>query len=77
MKRIIFLILGIILSSIGLMFIVLYLNLLTIGYNFKDYVKFIISKMECILFLIGIIIIIVSLEGRKIIENINRHRRKF
>lgn len=77
MKRIIFLILGIILSSIGLMFIVLYLNLLTIGYNFKDYVKFIISKMECILFFIGIILIIGSLEGRKIIENINRHRRKF
>lgn len=77
MKKILFLILGIILSSIGLMFIMLYLNLLTIGYNFVDYVKFIISRLECILFLIGIIMIICSLEGKRIVENIHKHSRKF
>lgn len=52
-----FLIIGIILTSSGLTFIISYLNLLTIGYNLTNYVKFISGKVECLNFIFGIIII--------------------
>ena len=53
---------GIILASIGLMFIILYLNLLSMGYSFLEFGKFIISRGECWILLVGIIMIIISLE---------------
>lgn len=59
-KFFIFLI-GFILCVSGLIFIIGYLNLLTIGYNFFEYVNFIIRKIECWNFIIGFIIIIVCL----------------
>lgn len=43
---------------IGNIYIISYLNLLTLGYNFFEYVKFIISRIECMLCVIGLIIII-------------------
>lgn len=51
---------GIIISSIGLMFIFLYTNLLTMGYSFWDFVKFINTRIECLLFILGILIILNS-----------------
>ncbi len=62
MFRILLYILGIIFTSIGLFFIIIYLNLLTIGYSFLDFVKFISRRLEVWLFIIGIICIAVSLE---------------
>ena len=62
MFRILLYILGIILTSIGLFFIIIYLNLLTIGYSLFDFVKFISRKVEVWLILIGIICIALSLE---------------
>ena len=53
---------GIVLSSIGLMFIFLYTNLLTMGYSFWDFVKFISKRLECWFFLLGILIILKSSE---------------
>ncbi len=53
---------GTLLSSIGLMFIILYTNLFTMGYSFLDFVKFISKRFECLLFLFGIIIILLSFE---------------
>ncbi len=41
------------LTVIGLVYIISYLNLLTVGYNFKEYVQFIISRIECLNALIG------------------------
>ena len=49
------------LTIIGSMYIICYLNLFTIGYNFFDFVNFIIRRAECIVQPIGIIIIIPSL----------------
>jgi hypothetical protein len=71
------LIIGVIISSIGLMFIILYTNLITLGYSFLDFVKFIITRVECLLFLIGIIIILFSMKER--IKNVLllRYNRKF
>ena len=42
--KIIFWGLGIFFSALGLTFIILYLNLLTMGYSFLEYVYFIIRK---------------------------------
>ena len=49
------------LTVVGLMYIIVYLNLLVIGYNFFEYVNFIIRRIECLNFIIGIILILVSL----------------
>lgn len=48
------------LTVISLSFIIIYLNLLTIGYNFIDYVNFIIRRFECINLLTGFIIVFIS-----------------
>ena len=52
---------GILLSSVGLTFIIVYLNLLNMGYNFSEYVHFIFSKVECLIFWIGFLVIFLSM----------------
>ncbi len=49
------------LSVISFSYIIIYLNLLTIGYNFFDYVHFIIRRIECLNVLFGITLVIISL----------------
>ena len=58
---------GIVLCSLGLTFIIIYLNLLNMGYSFIDYVHFIYRKIECLSLLIGILLIYLSLhrKGKK------------
>ena len=56
---------GIFLASIGFMFVLLYTNLLTLGYNFWDFVQFISTRVECLLFVFGWILIFISIERRK------------
>ena len=46
--RIIFFLIGFGLSTIGFVFIISYLNLITIGYTLKEYVHFISSNIECL-----------------------------
>ena len=58
--RCIILLLGITLTVIGLVNIILYLNLLVNGYTFLEYVNFIIRRLECIIFIIGIILMILA-----------------
>lgn len=61
MNKIFFLFLGFILTLIGFVYIISYLNLLTIGYNFNEYVNFIIRRIECLFSVIGIIIIALTI----------------
>lgn len=61
MMRIFFFLTGFALMVIGFAFIILYLNLLTIGYNFNFYVHFITRRIECYYALIGFIIILLTL----------------
>ncbi|MBQ8682067.1 MAG: hypothetical protein IJ509_04070 [Bacilli bacterium] len=61
MTRIFFFLTGFALMVIGFVFIILYLNLLTIGYNFSFYVNFIIRRIECYYTIIGFIIILLTL----------------
>ena len=48
-------------TVIGSTYIILYLNLFTIGYNFIEYVNYIIRRFECLIFIIGILLIILSI----------------
>ena len=60
LKTFIFLI-GFGLSVIGNIYIISYLNYLTIGYNFKEYVNFIIRRPECLLGPLGLVMITLSI----------------
>lgn len=53
--------LGFGLTTIGFVYIICYLNLFSIGYNFTQYVNFIIRRIECLNVPIGIVIMILSL----------------
>lgn len=44
-------------TIIGFMYIITYLNFMTIGYNFTEYLAFIGTRFECLLAIIGIILI--------------------
>ena len=61
MLRIFFFLFGFGLMVIGFTYIILYLNLLSIGYNFCEYVNFIFRRVECYFTLIGLNILILSL----------------
>lgn len=51
-------------SVISISYILIYLNLLTIGYNFLEYVNFIIRRIECMNLFLGILLMfLVSLGG--------------
>lgn len=59
--RITFFLIGFGFSIIGFTFIITYLNLLTLGYNFFEYVNFIIRRMECLIGPGGLIITFLSI----------------
>ena len=61
LNRVFLFLIGFGLLIIGSTYIIMYLNLLAIGYSFIDYLLFIITKIECLLSIIGIILIGVSL----------------
>ena len=65
MKRIFLFLVGFGLTTIGLVYIISYLNLITIGYNFIEYVNFIIRRIECIYAILGITLIILSLYTKR------------
>lgn len=59
--RIILFLIGFLLSIIGSIYIIIYLSYLSVGYSFINYLKFIMSKVECLIMLIGIILINISI----------------
>ena len=64
MIKILFFLIGFGLSIIGFMYIIMYLNYLEIGYTYLEYLKLILGRSECLLALIGLLIIsIVFLKG--------------
>ena len=79
MIRIFFFLVGFALLVIGLVFIILYLNILTIGYNFPFYVNFITRRIECYYTIIGFIIILltITIKGEKKHELYLWHSFKF
>ena len=61
MSRIFFFLFGFGLMTIGFVYIILYLNILSIGYNFSYYVNFITRRIECYFTIIGFIILNLSI----------------
>ena len=61
MIRTLLFLLGFGLTVIGFMYIILYLNLLTMGYSVVDYIMFILKRGECIYAIIGLIIITITI----------------
>lgn len=61
LARIFFFLIGFGFTVVGCVYIISYLNLLTIGYNFFEYVNFIIRRIECLYALLGIGIIMLTL----------------
>jgi len=61
MSRIFFFLFGFGLMTIGFVYIILYLNILSIGYNFSYYVNFISRRIECYFCIIGFIILNLSI----------------
>lgn len=55
--RIITYILGIILMSISLSFLVMYSNLFALGYDLWAYICYITTKVECLIGILGIILV--------------------
>ena len=51
---------------IGFMYYILYFNLFPFGYNINEYIKYIITRYECYIFLIGLTIFIIHYrKGKK------------
>ena len=50
--------------TLGFTYLIIYLNLMTIGYNFSEYVNFIIKRFECYFSLIGLIIMNLSMYAK-------------
>ena len=67
LMRIFVFLIGFGLTIIGFVYIISYLNLLTIGYNFLEYVNFISRRFECLCALFGIIMmsLAINVAGRK------------
>ena len=59
--RIFFFLIGFGLTTIGCVYIISYLNLMTIGYNFSEYVNFISRQIECLYKIIGLIIMALTI----------------
>ena len=66
MTRLFFFLVGFGLTVVGFIYIISYLNLLSIGYNFIEYVQYIVRCIECINAPVGILIMFFALyKGEK------------
>lgn len=63
--RLIFLLLGTFLIGLSITFTIIYLNLLKLGYTFLEYVNFIIRRWECLIIIIGILLVHFSLRKER------------
>ena len=57
MTRVIFFLLGFGLMVIGFTYIIIYMNLLSMGYSYLEYFKFIVYRVECLFSVVGLIIV--------------------
>ena len=57
MIRILTFLLGFGFMVIGLTYVITYLNLLSMGYSFNNYLNFICRRGECLIALLGLIIV--------------------
>ena len=63
--RIYLLLVGIIISSVNLFFMLLYISIINSGYSLFYFFKYLLTHLEIYLFLIGIFMIFLSIKERK------------
>lgn len=70
--RVFFFLLGFILMVIGFMYMMIYINLLSFGYTFLEYLIYILTHYECFIAILGFIIVLFSLyrKGKKHVKRI-------
>lgn len=49
---------------IGLTNTIIYLNLLSIGYSFIDYISFIFKRIDCLIYLLGLLLIFLTINRK-------------
>lgn len=59
------LLIGMFMCSISMVFFLLYLNLLQMGYSFIDYLQYVFTRGECLILFVGILLICFSLKKGK------------
>ena len=64
MKKFFFFAAGVFFTSYGLTFIIIYLNLLNMGYTLFGYIKYILTHFECLIIILGIILLYLSFERK-------------
>ena len=60
-SRVFLFLFGFILMSIGFMYMIIYLNLLSFGYSLGEYLVYIFTQVECLFVIVGFIIVLFSL----------------
>lgn len=61
MSRIFFFLLGFGLTVVGFTYIILYMNLFSLGYTMREYLLFLIKQPECLFSVIGLLIITLTI----------------
>lgn len=61
LNRILLFLIGFGLLIIGFTYMIMYLNLMAIGYSFIDYLTFIFTRLECLLSIIGIVFMLIAM----------------
>ena len=69
MGRMFFFLLGFGLMVIGFTYIITYMNLMSMGYSFSQYLSFIVSKVECLFAFIGFILVSIIILTKGTEEN--------
>ena len=64
-SKIVLFILGILMCSYSIMLDIIYINLIKMCYSLIDYLKYIVTSLDCLLIMPGIILIIISLKKKK------------
>ena len=65
MYKVLFILIGFLLSIVGLSYIIIYLNLFTMGYSLGEYLIYIFTRYECIFFFVGYLILILAITKKK------------
>lgn len=59
--RVLLYLIGFTLSVVASVYIIMYLNYLSVNHSFISYLKFIGTRMECLIILVGLILINISI----------------
>ena len=61
MIKVFYFLLGFLLMVIGFFYTIVYINLISFGYNIKEYFLYLITRYECWFLVLGLLIILITL----------------